>query len=197
MKWYEWTRRLRDDCDAPPDVKALLITLSTYVDDDGRCYPSLATLAAKLNVHPDTAKRRRNRAMELGWLVVESPGRWNGTPTRYRLVLKGGAGASLPQTQRGASVGRKGVHGEGGKGGVDAPRTSITFQEGADGAPSLESARLAQTTKRERVEEAVNALSEENVPDLSERAWLGVLHNEGFETYGDAWDWLHDVEVAA
>lgn len=198
MKWYEWTRYVRDHCDAPSDVKALLLYLATYADAEGRCFPSLETLAANLGVHRDTAKRRRNRAVQLGWLVIERLGRWRRAPTLYRLVPKGGVGASLPRTQRGASVGAKGVHGEGAKGGVGAPRTSITFQEGDDGAPSLESALLSPNlSKRDRVLEAINCLSEEVVPELSQRAWLRILHDEGFDGYSDAWDWLYSGVAAA
>ena len=164
MKWYEWTRHVRDECDAPPDVKALLVTMSTYADDEGRCWPSLAKLAANLNVHPDTAKRRRNRAVQLGWLVIEAPGRWHGTPTRYR-IRKGGTYAPLRTEERGASMGRKGVHSAPSKGCTGAPRTSTTFHEGDNGAPSME-ARLSPIDQRRALARQIREASD---PTFKER----------------------------
>ena len=197
MRWYEWSRYIRDHCDAPSDVKAFLLYLATYADGDGHCFPAYPRLARVMGVATSTVQRRRQRAVELGWLET-SGGRWRGDPTHYRLVRKGTDGAHLPGGGKVPTKAQKGTDEAPGKVPTVPTERSITFQEGADGASSLESARPAQTTtKRERVKEAIDALSEENVPELSEKAWLRILHDEGFEGYGDAWDWLHDVEVAA
>ena len=132
-------KHIRDHCDAPADVKAILLVMATYTDADRRCYPSLDRLAADLGVHRDTAKRRRNRAVELGWLVIESRGRWKGTSTRYQIQQKGCASTPLSAFQRGASEVANGARGQRSEAGVHAPRTTKKFQEGADSAPSLDS----------------------------------------------------------
>ena len=106
-----WVRHIRDECDAPADVRALLLVMATYADAEGVCWPSLDRLAANLGIHRDSVKRRRNRAVELGWLVIRSPGRWKGTSTRYQLQTKGSAYAPLTDGQRGAPVPAKGVRG--------------------------------------------------------------------------------------
>jgi hypothetical protein len=160
-----WVRHIRDNCDAPPDVRAFLLVLATYADADGLCWPSLETVAGNLGIHPDSAKRRRNRAVELGWLKIKSPGRWKGTSTRYLLQPKVGVGAPLGTVERGASVPAKGVHGRRSKGGVDAPRTIKKFQEGDDGAPSMEKA----PSLRERRRALGRAIREAKSPDHKRR----------------------------
>jgi hypothetical protein len=136
----QWVRGLRDRFresdpdDPPPEIRSLLMFMASYADADGRCYPSLKTLAQVMGVHPTTAKRRRNRAVDLGWLRIVSRGRWVGTKTRYQLVLKGSVGASLPAPQRGASRPPKGERGRSEKGSVGAPRSTNNFHEGGDDA---------------------------------------------------------------
>lgn len=131
-----WVQLIRDTCDAPADVRAFLMVLASYADAEGVCWPSLDTLARNLGIHRDSAKRRRDRAVSSGWLVILAPGRWKGTRTRYQLQTKGSVHAPLPSAQRGAPVLAKGVRGYPLKGGVDTPRTTKKFQEGVD-APSL------------------------------------------------------------
>jgi hypothetical protein len=150
-----WVTHVRDTCDAPADVKALLLVLATYADADGLCWPSLERLAANLSIHPDSAKRRRNRAVDLGWLLIERPGRWKGASTRYRLMREGGVGAPLPMRERGAPVRSKGVRGYRSKGGVGAPRTIKKFQEGDLSAPSLGAARSSQIEQRRQLGRAI------------------------------------------
>lgn len=151
----KWLHHVRDHCDAPADVKAFLLVLATYADGDGLCWPSLERLAANLSIHPDSAKRRRNKAVELGWLVIERPGRWKGASTHYRLMREGSVDASLSSPQRGASMGAKGMRGRRSKGGVGAPRTNKKFQEGDLRAPYLETARLSQIDQRRQLAKAI------------------------------------------
>lgn len=138
MKWYEWTRYIRDNCDAPPDVKALLLYLATYADADGHCFPAYPRLAGVMGVAVSTVQRRRQRAVELGWLQV-SGGRWRGDPTHYQLVKKGTDGAYLPQPGKVLTV---------------STERSITFHEGGDGAPSME----ARTSPLERRRDSARAV---------------------------------------
>lgn len=114
MNGYEWMRCIRD-CPAdgvPPGVRALLMVMATYADQDGRCYPGLEAMMAALGVDRATVKRRRAVAVKLGRLVVEHTGRYRGDRTRYRLIPvgclhargKGRGGASLRDEGRGAGA---------------------------------------------------------------------------------------------
>lgn len=161
----QWVRLIRDECDAPADVRALLLVMATYANADGVCWPSLETLAEKLGIHIRSARRRRNRAVALGWVKITSPGRWKGTSTRYQLQTKGGVGAPLTQPQRGTPVSAKGGRGRHSKGGVGAPRTTKKFQEGDDGAPSLEKAPSPQYRRRA----LARAIREAQNPDHKRR----------------------------
>ena len=129
----KWVRHIRDNCDAPPEIRALLLIMATYADAEGVCWPSLETLAGKLGIGLKATKARRKRAVDLGWLVIRSPGRWKGTSTRYQLRSKGVVDAPLSRSD-------KGGRGRPPKGVVDDPRT--TKKAANNGAPSL--ARLSE-----------------------------------------------------
>lgn len=140
-----WVTLMRDRCDAPPEIRSFLVVLATYADPDGVCWPSLQRLASNLGITPKAAKQRRNRAVQLGWLEIERPGKWRGMSTRYRLQTKGVVDAPLPVSERGKSRGEKGGSGGSPKGVVDDPRTTKKFHERAASAPFLETALAART----------------------------------------------------
>ena len=81
------------------------------------------------------AKYRRNRAVAAGYLSIESPGRWKGSATRYRLLSKGQPSDPLSGTQKGNGAHAKGATESTSKGQPSDPRTFINVQEkgGADG----------------------------------------------------------------
>ena len=176
-----WVRHVRDHCDAPADVKALLLVLATYADTDGLCWPSLERLAGNLSIHPSSAKRRRNRAVELGWLVIDKPGRWKGASTHYRLMREGSVGAPLILAQRRAPVSSKGVRGRRSKGSVGAPRTPKKFQEGDLRAPSLDAARLSQIEQRRQLAKAIR----EAKSDLHRDRFRATFLKEYGHLYGE------------
>lgn len=43
---FAWRLAVRDDPDLSPQARALVLVLSTYMDEEGECYPSQDLLAA-------------------------------------------------------------------------------------------------------------------------------------------------------
>lgn len=66
------------------------LALADWADDNGRCYPSIASVASKSRLSRSQAQRVLRRLEEAGHLVVESnaSGGAPGTTKRYRLNMK-------------------------------------------------------------------------------------------------------------
>jgi hypothetical protein len=124
----EWHRYIRDECHASPEVRHFLHVLATYADGEGRCFPSLDTLARNLGIRRAAAKHRRDLAVAEGYLEVELKGRWRSAPTHYRLVRKGSVQQAHSGAERGRLSAKKGVGSvKKGVGGA-TPNVSRTFQ---------------------------------------------------------------------
>ena len=147
MKWYEWTRHIRDHCDAPPDVKTFLMYLATYADAEGRCFPAYPRLAGVMGVAVSTVQRRRHRAVELGYLRL-SGGRWRGDPTHYQLIQKGADDAHLPKPRKVPTNKQKGTDERPGKVPTVSTERISTFQEGDVSTPFLGTTHSSPTEKR-------------------------------------------------
>jgi len=80
------------------DGLAILAALSTYADEAGVCWPSQATLAAKLKRSRPTVNRLLGRLETLGLVVIEHRSGSNGgrLSCRYRLRLTPVAEAAAP-----------------------------------------------------------------------------------------------------
>ncbi|MGF7177698.1 helix-turn-helix domain-containing protein [Azospirillum doebereinerae] len=80
------------------DGLAILAALSTYADEVGVCWPSQATLAAKLKRSRPTVNRILGRLEALGLVIIEHRSGSNGgrLSCRYRLRLTPTQGAGPP-----------------------------------------------------------------------------------------------------
>jgi DNA-binding transcriptional MocR family regulator len=70
-----------------------------HADDDGRAWPSVATIAAECHVNRDTA-RRALRDLETGGHVIAKPGAPN-APTVYELTYQPRGETARGETARG------------------------------------------------------------------------------------------------
>ena len=154
MKWYEWTRYIREECDAPSDVKSFLLCLATYADNEGHCWPAYPTLAEAMGVAISTVQRRRKRAVELGWIRIAG-GRWSGDRTHYHLIAKGTDNAHLRRNGKVPTMAQKGTDKRRRKVPTMLTERTSTFQEGDLRAPSLDTARLSQTDQRRYLAKAI------------------------------------------
>jgi len=69
---WTWRRALRDH--GPRDALSLLLllTLSTWMDRDGRAFPSQEKLAAGARMSIRTVRRKLAAAVDAGWLRIET-----------------------------------------------------------------------------------------------------------------------------
>ena len=164
------------DEDLPSGVRHLLLVLATYADADGRCHPSLETLGSRMGTTRNTARRRVRSAVELGWLVLDHQGRWNGDSSHYRLTPKG-----VHREPHAAD--RKGVHQRPERGPSATGKGSMVDPEGSknlperDGAPSQEEARAS----RERQIATARRVLEESEFPPARRAAERQLRELGVE----------------
>jgi len=89
VKVWTWRRALRDHGPASNGLLLTLYTLSTFMDNDGFCYPGQATIARGARVSERTVRRHVDKAVSLGWLHVE-PTRGQGQAWRgiaYRATI--------------------------------------------------------------------------------------------------------------
>jgi len=95
VKVWSWRCALRDHGrhDLDRSIVATLMILSTYMDDDGFCYPSLETIADGAQVNEKTVRRHLKKAFALGWLhqrQVKAPKRGKGwRRNEYRACVPG------------------------------------------------------------------------------------------------------------
>lgn len=85
MNWA-WRQKLK------PVPKLVLMALADAADDNGICWPSVATVAAKCNVSTRTVRRVMQTLSAQDLLVSEQRYRQDGSRSsnRYRLLLAGG-----------------------------------------------------------------------------------------------------------
>ena len=72
--------------DIPSTQKFVLISLADNANDDGICWPSIATIAKRTALHRATVMRAIRWLIDEGFLVAESPG--NGLRNRYKVIHK-------------------------------------------------------------------------------------------------------------
>lgn len=91
MNWA-WRQVLK------PVPKLVLMALADIADDEGICWPSMSTMAAKCNVSTRTIRRSIHLLVVRGLLVVEQRYRKDGSNSSnlYRLRLRGGDKLSPP-----------------------------------------------------------------------------------------------------
>lgn len=82
-----------------PTLKLVLMALSDAADDQGVCWPSVATLAKKCSVSTRTVRRSLRVLTDSGMLIAEARRRGDGSSTsnRYRLLIAGGDNLSPPR----------------------------------------------------------------------------------------------------
>jgi len=91
MNWA-WQQDLR------PTPKLILMALADAADDQGVCWPSVSTVAAKCRVSDRTVRRIMCTLVTQGLLVSDQRYREDGScsSNRYRLLLEGGDKLSPP-----------------------------------------------------------------------------------------------------
>ncbi len=117
MNWA-WQQQL------PSTPKLVLMALADAADDEGICWPSVATIAVKACVSTRTVQRVIQTLIKRQMLSVEQRYRSNGScaSNGYRLSLGGGDKLS-PAPDRGDSTPRHGCQGDPDTGVI--PRTTI------------------------------------------------------------------------
>ena len=77
------------------------MALADAADDQGACWPSIATLARKCTVSTRTMQRSLRTLIDSGLLIAELRQRRDGSSTsnRYRLLIAGGDNLSPPLKQ--------------------------------------------------------------------------------------------------
>lgn len=156
-RWFDWILCIRDDgTELPPDVRHVLMVMATYANAEGRCYPSLRTLADDMGLKDARSARWRvRRAVERGWLVKEGGGRWKGDPPRWRITpqgcvhAKGVATAPLSVATKGVAADAKEGRGMRTQGAPHYPRTSMNVQERAGPSPVAVATGPARDQRRE------------------------------------------------
>ena len=91
MNWV-WSLRLR------PSVKFVLLALADAADDNGVCWPSVATIANKTCLEDRSVQRILSKVKMDGLLEIERRYKNAGAPTsnRYRLTMKTGGDKTSP-----------------------------------------------------------------------------------------------------
>ena len=127
---FAWQRALRDESNLPQLTKHVLLTLSTYMKQDGTgAFPAQQTLADACGVSVRTVRKHLADAIEAGWIEKVRQGRHVGRGSSYSneyaisdlwLWLAGGTGAPAAPVDSAPAGG--------------SPAPAASSQE-ADGAP--------------------------------------------------------------
>jgi hypothetical protein len=186
-RWFDWIMCIRDHgSELPPDVRHVLLVLATYANAEGRCHPSLRTLADSMGLKDARSARWRvRRAIQRGWLVKEGGGRWKGDPPRWRITpqgcvhAKGVATAPLATEAKGVAADAKGGRGVRAKGVSRYPRTSMNVQEPAGPSPVV----VATGPARDKRRELARAIRDSKEEDLRRR-FVATFNREYGHLYG-------------
>lgn len=65
---FRWQKAVRDEDGLTPTDKCVAFVLSTYFDRDGRCYPSVGTIAEKCDRSERTVQGSLTRLVDAGLL---------------------------------------------------------------------------------------------------------------------------------
>jgi hypothetical protein len=174
--WTTWLRCVRDDAvGVGPEAKHLLMVIASYADAEGRCYPSLDTLASGMGLADGRSARRRVRlAIESGWLAQEHAGRWKGDPSRYRLTpvgcihAKGVQDDTLSAGSKGGTGRRRRGYRSARKGGTGRPPNVQERSMNTAGAAAGDADRPA-FDPAEEMKKARGAIDWSRIPSRVER----------------------------
>ncbi len=86
MKSYQYPAAVRDHSKTKRSVQHVLLTLATYVDDNGECFPSYAELEKVTGLSLNTV-RRAISAIPADEMVIIEKGKAVGRPSRYRIII--------------------------------------------------------------------------------------------------------------
>jgi hypothetical protein len=134
--WVDWYRWVVDECTATGPVRMLLLVLARYVDEAGRCYPSVPVIARGMQLQRRQTIKVVKEAVGQGYLAIDQKGLGRGHSTHYRLLRPGaekvqsnapftGAQRVHSRAVKGALPGREKVH-------SSAPEGSKKKPEGAN-----------------------------------------------------------------
>jgi hypothetical protein len=103
----QWMSAIRDDERLTQKQQHVALLLATWMDIDGRCYPSLVTIAEKGRFHKLTVMKTISVLLKMGWLV-KLPGGGRGKSNQYQALVNGVSTSPL-SPRNGVSAGRNGV----------------------------------------------------------------------------------------
>jgi hypothetical protein len=86
MKSYQFPAAVRDHSVTQGTAKHILLTLATYANDNGECYPSHKALSRATGLSRRTIERLMKEIPANELQVVEK-GKATGYPTRYRITI--------------------------------------------------------------------------------------------------------------
>ena len=87
MKTWEQSRAVRDFGPDDPMQNHVLMTLTTYTDETGCCYPSIKTLASSCRLCERHVMRILAQLEKDGWLTVNRKAAADHKGNTYNLVL--------------------------------------------------------------------------------------------------------------
>ncbi len=128
--------------DLTPTPKLILMALADAADDQGVCWPSVPTVAAKCRVSDRTVRRVMRTLTACGLMISDQRYRKDGSRSsnRYRLLLEGGDKLS-PPPDTGVSTPGQGCQGPPDTG--VTPRTTIRTQKESPQPPVDETMPIA------------------------------------------------------
>lgn len=114
---WEWRQAIHDATDLPTSAKAVAHSLAMFMDDVGRCWPSVELQAEKTGLHRATVIRALNQLEHDGYLVRSSRGSGRGHSTVYEARLPkeshhatDSSGKGRTEFRKGRTGSRKGSH---------------------------------------------------------------------------------------
>jgi hypothetical protein len=90
----QWMSAIRDDERLTKTQQHLALLLATWMDIDGRCFPSLETIARKGHFHKFTVTKTITALIAMGWLVKLSGG-GRGKSSHYQALVNGAPASTL------------------------------------------------------------------------------------------------------
>lgn len=118
-----WTWAIRD-ADLDPTTKLVAWALASRMDEDGRCFPRLAQIAADVGMpgNPSRVRRRIRWLEDHGWLVVDVGG-GRSHPSLYQAIIPGSNRPPFT-SERGVRTTRKGGQNDAERGVDSTPRSN-------------------------------------------------------------------------
>jgi hypothetical protein len=155
--------RVWDDCNQSGDRLLVMLALADYCNDNGRCWPSQTSLAARTRCSERGVQKMIDALIKAGEVELIRAGGGRGRSAEYRLpkYLKGEQGSPNTETKGEQGTGNvktlKGERGsrKGERGDVKGEQAVPPNHQGTINEPSVEPSEAAGAAKKEEDEDAI------------------------------------------